>query len=286
MDQLLEALETAEVTGWELLAAVVVLIAALPIGKLVYKLVVRTLRRVPNVPEVMVADVGRGARWLVYLVALAISLSLLGLGVGWFAIASVFAIVVGVLVLKPQIENSAAGWVLIMRPAFGVGDQIEVAGDRGIVLEIGSHSTVIRTNDGLRIHTPNSEMLSQTVKVYTAFDSRRAQFDLTLDDSVDVDHAVTIITAALVAADVVVADPAPDVVASAFDSNAVTVTARVWGPSSMTSDAAVIDAAIRSVNSAIADAGIGLDTLDITITEASTKVPEKNPLQPTETAGS
>jgi len=112
-------------------------------------------------------------------------------------------------------------------------------------------------------------MLGQTIMVYTAFDSRRAKFDLTLDGSVDVDQAVTIITSALVAADGVVADPAPDVVASAFDTDGVVVTARVWYPSSMTSDAGVIDAAIRSVNSATSDAGIQLSKIDFTITEAS-----------------
>jgi hypothetical protein len=81
IDQLLQALESAQITGWQLLAALVVLIAAYPIGKLVQKLVVRTFWRVPNVPEVLVADVGRRARWLIYLLSLAISLSLLGLGV-------------------------------------------------------------------------------------------------------------------------------------------------------------------------------------------------------------
>jgi hypothetical protein len=67
IDQLLQALESAQITGWQLLAALVVLIAAYPIGKLVQKLVVRTFWRVPNVPEVLVADVGRRARWLIYL---------------------------------------------------------------------------------------------------------------------------------------------------------------------------------------------------------------------------
>jgi small-conductance mechanosensitive channel len=53
-------------------------------------------------------------------------------------------------------------------------------GVRGTVLSIGSHTTVLRTVDGVRSHIPNTSLLGETVNVDTAFETRRAEFDLSL----------------------------------------------------------------------------------------------------------
>lgn len=265
VDQIQSALESAQISGWQLLAAALVLIAAYPLGKLIHRLVARGFRKVPDVPAVLLNDVGRFAQWFVYLMAFGLALGFLGVDVGWLALFVIVGLIVGGLMLRPIIENTAAGLVLTVRPAFSVGDQIDISGERGVVLEIGSHTTVLRTVDGVRIHIPNTHMLGEITRVYTAFDSRRTEFDITLDGSIDLKHTLATILDALAGVDHVVADPAPDVVASAFDGAGVTVTVRVWYPSSMISDRPVVDAAIRAVDQAILDAGIPLGVTDINI---------------------
>jgi small-conductance mechanosensitive channel len=277
VDQIQNALDTAHISGWQILGAALVLIAAWPVGKLVHRLVVRGFRKVPDVPAVLVDDVGRFARWFVYLLAFGLALSFLGVDVGWLALFVIVGLVLGGLMLRPIIENTAAGLVLTVRPAFTVGDQIEISGERGVVLEIGSHTTVLRTVDGVRIHIPNTHMLGELTRVYTAFDSRRAEFDITLDGSVDLKEALATILDALGGVDHVVADPAPDVVASAFSGDDMTVTVRVWYPSSMTSDRQAVDAAIRAVDQAIVDAGIALGQTDIKITRDVVAPPSGQP---------
>ena len=58
-----------------------------------------------------------------------------------------FALIVGALALKPMIQNSASGILLLARPSFSVGDQIKTREFRGTVENIGSRSTTLRKSD-------------------------------------------------------------------------------------------------------------------------------------------
>jgi len=258
-DEIESAVESAQqISGWQIFAAVVVLVAAWPIGRFVQRIVRRGFRKVPDVPTVIVGDVARGAKWLVYLTAFAAALALVGVDVGWVAVVTVVVLVVVVLAIRPMMQNTAAGLVLTARPAFGVGDQIEAMGVRGTVLSIGSHTTVLKSVDGVRSHIPNTSLIGQTIKVYTAFDTRRAQFDLSLAAGTDIATALGIVAKALAAADGVASDPAPEVLASRLDQDAMIVTARIWYSSSMTSDIEPVGAAILAVRTALDEAGIEL----------------------------
>ena len=272
VDRVESALESAQVTGWQVFWAIVVLIAAYPAGRLAARLVRRSLTQLPGesgIPILVVQDVARFAKWLVWLLAIGIALAILGADIGWLSVAAVFTIGIGILALRPMIENTAASLVLTIRPSWTIGDQIEFDGNRGKVVEIGSHSTAIETVDGLRIHTPNSKMVSETVTVYTAQDARRAEFSMDLDSSTDVGHAIELFSAALKSADVIVDDPAPDVIASGFGGDGITLTARVWYPSSLTSDSPALNASVQAVVSALQKAGIKLNKNDVTLEQVS-----------------
>ena len=272
VDQVESTLESAQVTGWEIFWAVVVLLVAYPAGRLTARAVRGSLRRIPSashIPEVVAHDVARFAKWFVWLVAAGVALAILGADVGWLTIALIVTLGIAVLALRPMIENTAASLVLTVRPSWTIGDQIEFDGNRGKVLDIGSHSTSIETVDGVRIHTPNTKMVQETVKVYTARDTRRAEFTMNLDGSTDVAHAIELFTNALTSADVVADDPPPDVVASGFDGDGITLTARVWYPSSLTSDSPVLDSAVQAVADALQKAGIKLNRNDVTLDQVS-----------------
>lgn len=268
-DEVESAVASAQqVGGWQIIAAVVVLAVAWPLGRFVQRIVRRGFRKVPDIPVVIVGDVARAAKWLVYLTAFAVALGLVGLDVGWVAVVTVVVLVVVVLAIRPMMQNTAAGLILTARPAFGLGDQVEAMGVRGTVLSIGSHSTVLKTVDGVRSHIPNTSLLGQTINVYTAFDTRRAEFDMSLAAGTDITAALGAITKALATADGVASDPAPEVLPSRLDQDAMIVTARIWYPSSMTSDIEPVAAAILAVRNALDEVGIELGgattALDVT----------------------
>jgi small conductance mechanosensitive channel len=258
VDQVEGAVESAQVTGWQVLAAIAVLIVAYPLGRLAQRLVKRAFRKVPDVPAVLIFDVSRGARSLVWVSAAAIALSLVGIGSSWIAIVLVVLLLLVVLTLRPQIQNTSAGLVLTMRPSFGVGDQIEVMGTRGMVLEIGSNSTELESVDGVRSYIPNTSMLGEMVHVYTASDARRAQFDMSLAAGTDIAKAIGIISKSLATTDGVLSDPASEVLATRLDQDALIVTARLWYSSKVKTDTAPVSAAMLAVRNALDDADIGL----------------------------
>lgn len=258
VDEVESAVEAAQVSGWQVLAAILVLIVAFPIGHLAQRLMKRAFRRAPTMSPELVYDATRGARYLVYLSAAAIALVILGVGSSWVAIVIVVVLLVAVLTARPQIENTSAGLVLTVRPSFSVGDEIEVLGTRGTVSEIGSYSTVLDSVDGVRSYIPNTSMLGETVHVYTASDARRAQFDMSLAAGTDIAKALGIISKSLATADGVLAEPASEVLASQLDQDAMIVAARFWYSSKLKTDIVPVSAAILAVRNALDKAGIEL----------------------------
>ena len=256
LEDLKDALTSSQVTGWDILGALAVMVVSIPVSLLVSRLATRALRRIPNLPDEFVLAGSRTSRWLVYLIALAWSLSLLGVTVDWIVIVVAVVVVVIVLMARPMVENGAAGLLLTMRPAFGEGDQITTAGYRGTVAEIGSRSTVLTTADGPQIHIPNSQVLNGPIVVFTASDNRKASFDITVAYDADLNAAAQALLEAVSGVDGVQQDPAPKVQASAFANNTITLTVSYWYPSSMTSASTVTDGVIRACRDVLVGADI------------------------------
>lgn len=257
----------------------IVLIVAYPVGRLVQRLVKRGFRKAPDVSPEIVYDVSRGARYFIYVSAAAIALVLVGVGSSWIAIVIVVVLLVGVLIARPQIQNTSAGLVLTVRPSFSVGDQIKVMDTRGTVVQIGSHSTVLESVDGVRSYIPNTSMLGELVHVYTASDARRAQFDMSLVAGSDIAKALGVISKSLATAEGVLSDPASEVLASRLDQDALIVTARFWYSSELETDIAPISAAILAVRNALGDVGIELGgaTTGLDVTNESTASADPSP---------
>ena len=279
VDDVEGAVESAQVTGWQVLAAVIVLIVAYPIGRLAQRLTKRAFRKAPDVPPEIIYDVSRGAKYLIYVAAASIALVLVGVGSSWIAIVIVVVLLVGVLIARPQIQNTSAGLVLTARPSFSVGDQIKVMDTCGTVLQIGSHSTVLESVDGVRSYIPNTSMLGEMVHVYTASDARRAQFDMSLAAGTDIAKALGVISKSLATAEGVLSDPASEVLASRLDQDALIATARFWYSSELKTDTAPVSAAILAVRNALDDAGIELGgaTTGLDVTNESAPSADPSP---------
>ena len=265
-----DALNTGGVTGWDVFAAALVVVLSLPIARLAARLARRGIRRVTGVSHEAAADAGRISKGLVYLIAIAIALSILNVNVGFLSLLLALTVVFGALMLKPMVENSASGLLLLARPSFSVGDQIRTTDFRGTVEEIGSRSTVLRTDDGVVIHVSNNQVLSNPIVVYSARKSRKASFDIGVPVDTDLDDVTSVLMAAVTSVDDVVADPAPQIQGAGFADDAITLTISYWYPSTMTSDSGVTDGVIRATKSALAKADIELSAPDVRVTTTST----------------
>jgi small-conductance mechanosensitive channel len=263
-----DAVDPSQVTGWDVAAAAAVVALAYPVAALLGRLTMRAVRRIPNIPEAMVQDVGRLVRWAVYLIAFAVALTFLGVVVGWLSIVVVVILLLGVLMVRPMVENIAAGLLMTVRPAFAVGDQIKTDEYRGTVEEIGSRTTVLRTSNGLAVHIPNVEVAGKVIAVYTAYESRKAQFALSVGYATDLDALTGRLVQAITSTKDVEADPAPAVQATGYEGGTITLSISFWYASSMTSDSEALDAVVRTVQGELAKAGVTPAAESLSVREA------------------
>lgn len=269
-----DALNEGSLSGWDVLAAAVVAVASVPIARAVQALVKRALRRAGVASHQVAADLARIAKWLVYLSAFALVASILGVDIGFLSVLFAFALIIGALALKPMVENSASGILLLARPSFSVGDQIKTSEFRGTVDNIGSRSTTLRQSDGVLVYISNNQVLGNPITVYSSTDGRKASFDISVHSNTDLDAITSAVTAAISSVDDVLDDPGPAVEASGITDNAITLTISYWYPATMSGSSGVTDGAIRATMSA-------LHTADIELS-----VPERTVMQPQNADGS
>jgi small conductance mechanosensitive channel len=251
------ALDTSSVSGTDVVAALVVAVATVAVALLVGRFTHRYLTR-PGTHSLQIAALGaRVARWIVIFIGGAWSLSFLGASANWFAITLALVGVLVVLIARPMLEKFAAGVALTTRPAFGVGDDIGVKDYKGTVLEITGRSTVLRLRDGRRVHIPNTDVVGETIIVYTTDQRRRTSVDFEIDGRHAVADVEAVLLDALAGAEAVASNPPPKVRARGF-GNAVSLSVRFWHESTLAAEGEALDQAVRAMSVALRDAGMGL----------------------------
>lgn len=89
------------------------------------------------------------------------------------ASSAVIALLVGLAVQTP-LSNLGAGLLLAFTQPVRLGDRATVTGHTGVVEEITSIHTVLRTDDERRIFIPNETMISHPIDNRTIVDPRRS----------------------------------------------------------------------------------------------------------------
>ncbi len=82
---------------------------------------------------------------------------------GVLASSAVLALVIG-FASQRTIGNFVAGLLIAISQPLRLGDEVEVAGTRGVVEEIGLTYTWIRTRDNDRLVVPNERLASETIR--------------------------------------------------------------------------------------------------------------------------
>lgn len=262
---------TASVTTADIVIGIGALVLAWPIALGVGWLVNRGLRRLPGQDHLKKAIV-RTVRASVVFTGLAIALSRFGIDIGWFTVVVVFIAAVLFLMLRPLLENLAAGLVLETRRSFGIGDEIQTKGYTGTVIELNARTTVLQLRDWRRVHVPSTDVLEDSIVVYTAFDRRRSQVELWVADDLDLDRTTDALVAATASVDGVLAAPAPSVKAHGFGNGTIGLELRWWHGPSLGDEKATRDRVVRTLAVALPAAGITMPAPEIRL-EATTQAP-------------
>lgn len=164
---------------------------------------------------------------LVVLVAIA-AVNTLGVSTTSFVAVLGAAGLAVALAFQDTFSNFAAGVMLLTFRPFEIGNFVEVGGQSGTVRAVGIFSSVLATPDNIEIRIPNSQIFGQTIRNFSANDTRR--IDLVVGVGYDDDLGVAVRTCMdVVSSDPrVLAEPAPVVAVHELGDSSVNLVVRPW----------------------------------------------------------
>jgi len=126
------------------------------------------------------------------------------------------------------LSHLASGVMLLTFRPFQVGDFVDAGGTSGSVEEIGVFTTILRTPDNIRIIVPNSKISGDTIKNFSANETRRIDLVIGVDYGDDLDLAKSTIERIITADERVLEDPAPVVEVNELGASSVDFVVRPW----------------------------------------------------------
>ncbi len=154
--------------------------------------------------------------------------SSLGIDVtGIVALASVLTLAVS-LALQNMLSNVIGGFTLIYTKPFSSGDYVEIAGQSGVVSEIGMAYTKLQTVDNKLVSIPNSAVVAAEIVNYTTLGQRRIDILVTASYGAD---SKTVIETLLNCAkhDKILSEPgAPFAAVNGYGESSIEYVLRFW----------------------------------------------------------
>lgn len=217
-----------DVTWFNMITAILIFLGALVVSKLVTVQLRRSLKEKISKEhlEMMVKLVSYG----ILVVAVLWILPTIGIEPSGLMVAGgIVALAVG-FASQSIIGNLISGLFLMGERPVKIGDQVEIAGNRGFVEDIHIISTSIRTLDGLYIRIPNETVFTSSIMNYSSNQVRRVDFTIGIRYSDDADIAVQTIRGIIDQHPLTMVNPEPHVFVDELGDNSVDIVARIWTP--------------------------------------------------------
>ncbi len=210
----------------KLLPAAALLLIGIVIIKIILKILTTAMGKT-KLEKAAVSLIRSVIRIVLYLLVLLITASALGIDVtGIVALASVLTLAVS-LSVQDALTNLIGGFTLLANKPFSSEDFVEIAGQSGVVKEIGLTYTKLLTPDGKTVSLPNSSVVSAQIVNYTISGIRRV--DISVSASYDCQVA-DVLNALKLAAELPTAlsDRKPYAAVTKYGDNAIEYILQVW----------------------------------------------------------
>lgn len=213
--------------GLQILLALVIFF----VGRLVARLVRRTLARVMqarNVDRILETFVCNIAYWMIMVFAIIAAISEVGVQTtSLIAVLGAAGLAVG-LALQGSLSNFAAGVLIVIFRPYRVGDWIEAAGVSGAVNEVQILSTILTTGDNKQIIVPNSQIMDSIITNYSANEMRRVDMKVGVSYGDDLDKVRATIQQLVEADERIAREPACTIAVSELADSSVNFVVRPW----------------------------------------------------------
>lgn len=210
-----------------LLALIIFIVGRIIVRKASATTVTAT-EKIPNIDTTLarffgslVLFAGMGAVIILALSAMKINLAFIATIVAALVLALGFA-------LQESLSDFASGIMLALFRPFKVGDQVEVAGETGVVQETGLFSTRLTTRDNVVISVGNGSIFGGTIKNYFHDGKLRLDTDIGVSYDANLDDSIMAILDAVEGDERIYKDPAPWAKVTALGDSAVNIQLRLW----------------------------------------------------------
>lgn len=232
MDKVIEVL--SKIPGYavqyapSILLAFIIFIVGRFIVRRASKTTVTASQRIPNIDATLgkffgslVLFVGMGAVIIMALTAMKINLAFLATVVAALVIALGFA-------LQDSLGDFASGIMLALFRPFNVGDEVEIAGEKGVVIETSLFRTRMKTRQNTLISIGNGEIFGNTIKNYFHDGKLILATDIGVSYDADLDKSIDTILGAVSGDSRVHKTPAPWAKVVSLGDSAVVIQLRIW----------------------------------------------------------
>ncbi|WP_227287002.1 mechanosensitive ion channel domain-containing protein [Boseongicola sp. H5] len=132
------------------------------------------------------------------------------------------------LALQGTLSNLAAGIMIILFRPIKNGDFVEVAGEMGTVRNISLNMTELASLSNVQILIPNSDVWGNEIKNYSAYPTRRAEWEFGVGYGANLAEAERIILQTIMADERSHTTPEPFIQVNTLNSSSVDFLVRVW----------------------------------------------------------
>lgn len=222
-------IETAQIMAiaWKVIGALLIFI----IGRWVVKAAVGLARKTMSrrqLDAMLVTFLGTILYVVLLLCVLLASLSYLGVSVTpMIAVLGGAALAVG-LALQASLSNFASGVMLVGLRPFTKGHFVEAGGVSGTVERVALFNSYLVTPDNRSVIVPNSQITSNPITNYSAFDTRRCDMLIGVDYGNNLKVARDTIWKVINDHEKVLQDPEPAILVMDLADSSVNFSVRPW----------------------------------------------------------
>lgn len=242
----------AEITGWGVIVAFLILLASWPLVRGLGWLVGSVLGRIPGIQVGIVRSAQRLAQFVVVVVAIALAIAVLDIGAGAVAVIVLVVVVIGGYIVAAVVQGLAAATAL----PYVVGDQIGTHDFEGTVADITLRQTLIETLDHRKVYVPNVEIMATPIVVYSAYRQRRSSIEIGITYLTDLERVSELAVAAMKTVDGVHSDPPPYTLPTGFADGTYVLMLRWWHDPDIAAAERCLGSVIAAVKEALDDEGI------------------------------
>ena len=220
-----------------LILALIIILIAMFVGRLTRKIIMRAVEKVPSLDHSVGNIFYSIARTFIWLFAVLIILDLFGFNTAsLLTVLGAAGLAVG-LAMKDSLSNIAAGIMLLLLRPYKVGDYVDCGSVSGTIKEMGLFTTTLSTPDGIFIAAPNSVIFGTPVKNYSRNDTRRVDITVGISYGDSLPQGIKILQSLMEKNEIILKDPAPQVLVADLADSSVNLTLRFWVPTAKYWDA-------------------------------------------------